>query len=305
MSGGAEQAYPLVFSPDSPMIPVYRTLARIREEPTPVLIEGETGSGKDGLALWLHYNSPRRQAPFIKVDFSSLPGEFVEPELFGYEDPPTLGKLELAQRGTAVLEEIASMDFRVQAKLLNVFEGNQFYRLGGSKEIQLDARIVGLSRTPLAHAVDRQGFRQDLFFRLNQITVRIPPLRERRNEILPIATFLVEQLNGKYKRSSNVHPECRAVFEQYAFPGNIRELQDALKAALLMGPGREITPEALPPSWFLQPRSINNPRSLEEMERHHIAEVLRQEHGRKVKAAEILGISRKTLLEKRKKYGLE
>src|SRR5436190_24253159 len=218
MSSGNDQAYPLVFSADSPMIAVYRTLEKIRENPTTVLIEGESGTGKDALAQWLHYNSPRKDGPYIKIDFSSLPEDLVESELFGYERgaftgavSSKVGKLDLAQRGTAVLDEIVSVDLSVQAKLLNVVEAKQFYRVGGTKSIELDARIIALSSIPLAKAAERQIFRQDLFFRLNLITIRVPPLRERRDEIFPMAEYLLGQLDRKYKTFSKLHPDCRPV----------------------------------------------------------------------------------------------
>src|SRR5437867_1073676 len=312
MSSGKDQAYPFVFSVDSPMHGVYRTLEKIRENPTTVLIEGESGTGKDALAQWLHYNSPRKEGPFIKIDFSSLPEDLVESELFGYERGAftgavnsKLGKLDISQGGTAVLDEIASVDLTVQAKLLNVVEAKQFYRLGGTKSIELDARIVALSSVPLAKAAERQIFRQDLFFRLNLITIRVPPLRERRDEIFPMAEFLLAQLDRKYKVASRLHSDCRSVFQQYEFPGNIRELRNALERAILVTPGQEITPASLPPAWqTARPSAVKMP-SLEDVERNYITEVLKQTHGKKVKAAKILGISRKTLLEKRKKYGLE
>ena len=294
------------------MIAVYRTLERVRETPTTVLIEGESGTGKDGLAQWLHHNSPRHEGPCIKIDFSSLPEELVESELFGYERgaftgavSSKLGKLDLAQAGTAILDEIANVDQTVQAKLLNVVEAKQFYRLGGTKSIALDARIVALSSIPLAQAVERRIFRQDLFFRLNLITIRVPPIRERRNEIFPMAEFLLAQIARKYKITSKLSTSCRPTLEQYEFPGNIRELRNALERALLMAPGPEITPEALPAAWYAPAHSVTKLPSLEEMEKKYIAEVLRQTRGKKVKAAKILGISRKTLLEKRKKFGLE
>ena len=312
MSRVNEQAYPLVFSPDSAMMAVYRTLERVRETPTTVLVEGESGTGKDGLAQWLHYNSPRKDGPCIKIDFSSLPEELVESELFGHERgaftgavSSKLGKLDLAQGGTAILDEIANADTTVQAKLLNVVEAKQFYRLGGTKSIELDARIVVLSSVPLAQAVERRIFRQDLFFRLNLITIRVPALRERRNEIFGMAQFLLSQLGRKYKVNCTLHADCNTVFMEYNFPGNIRELKNVMERALLMASGSEITPDALPASWFASRQNTSRLPSLEEMEKYHIAEVLRQTRGRKVKAAKILGISRKTLLEKRKKYGLE
>jgi len=294
------------------MVSVYRTLEKVRDNPTTVLIEGESGTGKDALAQWLHFNGSRRDGPFIKIDFSSLPEDLVESELFGYERgaftgavASKLGKLDLAQSGSAVLDEIASVGLAVQAKLLNVVEAKQFYRLGGTKSIELDARIVALSSVPLAKAVEREIFRQDLFFRLNLITIRVPPLRERRDEIFPMAEFLLAQLDRKYKASSKLHPDSSAVLQQYDFPGNIRELRNALERAILITPGQDITPEVLPSSWHTSRPAQAKMPSLEDIERDYILEVLRQTRGKKVKAAKILGISRKTLLEKRKKYGLE
>jgi DNA-binding NtrC family response regulator len=312
MSRGNDQTYPFVFSPDSPMVAVYRTLEKVRENPTTVLIEGESGTGKDALAQWLHYNSPRKDNSYIKIDFASLPDDLVESELFGYERgaftgaiSSKLGKLDLAQGGTVVLDEIASVDLTVQAKLLNVVEVKQFYRLGGTKSIELDVRIVALSSVPLAKAVERQIFRQDLFFRLNLITIRVPSLRERRDELFAMAEFLLTQLDRKYKTNSTLHPDSRAVLEHYDFPGNIRELRNALERAILMAPGQEITPERLPTAWYTSRPAATKLPSLEDVERDYIAEVLRQTRGKKVKAAKILGISRKTLLEKRKKYGID
>ncbi len=312
MSSSGDQPYPFVFSADSPLLGVYRTLERVRETVTTVLIEGESGTGKDAVAQWLHYNSPRKNAPCIKIDFSSLPEDLVESELFGYERgaftgaiSSKLGKLDLAQGGTVILDEIGNIDLTIQAKLLNVVEAKQFYRLGGTKCIELDSRIVALSSIPLAQAVDRQVFRQDLFFRLNLITIRVPPLRERRNELFELARFLLAQLDRKYKINSRLHDSCQAVFAQYQFPGNIRELRNALERTMLMAPGQEITPEVLPSSWYAPSHSGNKMPTLDEMEKKYITEVLRQTRGKKVKAAKILGISRKTLLEKRKKYGIE
>jgi len=295
------------------MMDVYRTLEKVLDNPTTVLFEGESGTGKDALSQWLHFNGSRKDGPYIKIDFSSLPEELVESELFGFERgaftgavSAKLGKLDLAQGGTAVLDEIASVDLSVQAKLLNVVEGKEYYRLGGTKPVELDARIVALSSVPLAQAVELQIFRQDLFFRLNLITIRLPPLRERLSEIFPMAEFLLELLERKYKIRSKLHPDCRGVFEQYDFPGNIRELRNGLERAIVIMSGAEITPEALPISWHTsRPAKQAKMPSLEQVERDYITEVLRQTHGKKVKAAKILGISRKTLLEKRKKYGLQ
>src|SRR5215470_4456928 len=204
MSSSASPNYPFVFSANSLMNGVYRTLERVLDNPTTVLIEGESGTGKDAIAQWLHFKSPRRDNPYIKIDFASLPDELVESELFGYERGAftgavnsKIGKLDLAQNGSVVFDEVANIDLSVQAKLLNVVEAKQFYRLGGTKSIELDCRIIALSSVPLAKAVERQMFRQDLFFRLNLITVHVPPLRERRDEVMSIADNLLAQLDRK------------------------------------------------------------------------------------------------------------
>jgi transcriptional regulator with PAS, ATPase and Fis domain len=308
----ALKTYPFVYSPDSPLIAVYRTLEKVLDGDTTVLIEGESGAGKDALAHWLHYNSSRKHGPFIKIDLGSLPEELVESELFGYErgaftgaTTAKLGKLDLAQGGSVVLDEIANVDLRVQAKLLHVVEVKQFFRLGGTRGIGLDCRIIALSSAPLAKAVERRTFRQDLFFRLNLITVRIPALRERRSEIFPMAESLLSQLSKKHNINTSLDPACGAVLVEYDFPGNIRELRNGLERALLIGSGESITPQFLPAAWSSRRVSTaGKMMSLEDMERNYIAEVLKETRGKKVKAARILGISRKTLLEKRKKYGL-
>jgi DNA-binding NtrC family response regulator len=309
---GARASYPFVFAADSPMVGVYRTLERVRETLTTVLIEGESGSGKDALASWLHFTGTRRDSPYIKIDFASLPEELVESEIFGYERGAftgavnsKLGKLDLAQGGTVVLDEIASIDLTVQAKLLNVVEAKQFYRLGGTKSVELDTRIIALSSVPLSKAVERHVFRHDLFFRLNLITLRLPALRERRAEIFPMAEELLAQIDRKYKTNTRLHPDCKAVFESYDFPGNVRELRNGVERATLLTGTREITPNQLPANWQAARLVASKMPSLEEVERNYIVEVLRQTRGKKVKAASILGISRKTLLEKRKKYGLD
>ncbi len=293
------------------MLPVFRTLEKVLDSDTTVLIEGESGTGKDALAHWLHYNSPRKHAPFMKLDLGSLPEELVESELFGYErgaftgaQETKLGKFDLAQGGSIVIDEVASVDLRVQAKLLHVVEAKQFFRLGGTRPVTLDSRIVALSGTPLSTAVERKTFRQDLFFRLNLINVRVPPLRERRNELLTLATRLLAQLDRKYGGSTQLAGDCHAILLSYDFPGNVRELRNGLERALLMSSNGRITPGVLPPNWLVA-RGPGKMPSLEDIEREHIAHVLNQTRGKKTKAAEVLGISRKTLLEKRKKYGLE
>ena len=304
--------YPLVYSDGSPLIPVFQTLEKVLDSPTTVPIEGESGTGKDALACWLHYNSSGRDGPLVKINFAALPEDLVESELFGYERgaftgavQSKQGKLELAQEGTLVFDEVGSVDLGLQSKLLQVVEAKDFYRLGGNQSVHLDARIVALSSVDLARAVEEQTFRQDLFFRLNLITVRVPALRERRSEIFPIAESLVEQLERKYrKRRLRIHPDCRQLLEDYDFPGNVRELRNALERAIVTADGSRINPSDFPKGWRSE-GTAGHLASLEEVEAEHIRKVLEHTRGRKQRAARILGISRKTLLEQRKKYGLD
>jgi transcriptional regulator with PAS, ATPase and Fis domain len=291
---------------------VYRTLEKVLDGDTTVLIEGEGGSGKDGLAQWLHFNSTRRHGPLIKIDLASLPEELVESELFGYERgaftgaaATKLGKLDLGQAGSIILDEIANVDLRIQAKLLNVVETKEYYRLGGTKSTRLDTRLIAITSIPLTDAVQRKTFREDLFFRLNLITVRVPPLRERRGDIFPIAQFLLGQLCRKHNLSRDLDGSCRSILEHYEFPGNLRELKNGLERALLIASQDRILPDDLPRTWSSGASSIKKGlMTLEDVEREHIENVLKQLRGQKVEAAKVLGISRKTLLEKRKKYGL-
>ena len=225
------------------MMSVYRTLERVFESDATVLIEGESGTGKDALAHWLHRNSNRGHAPFIKIDVGSLPDELIESELFGYERgaftgalASKLGKLDLAQGGTLVLDEVANVDLRVQAKLLHVVEAKEYSRLGGTDSIDLSCRVVALSSTPLSQAVEAKTFRQDLFFRLNLITVVIPPLRERAPEIPMIAAALLAQLGRKYSTTVRLDSASETVLTSYDFPGNIRELRNGLERAMLWAP---------------------------------------------------------------------
>jgi transcriptional regulator with PAS, ATPase and Fis domain len=241
-----------------------------------------------------------------------VPADLVESELFGHERgaftgaiQSKLGKLDIASGGTVILDEIGNADITVQAKLLNVVEEKQFYRVGGTRPIEMNSRIVALSSVPLAKAVERGVFRQDLFFRLNLITVYVPPLRERRSEILAIAGKVLLQLDHKYNTNVSLLPECKTVLESYDFPGNVRELRNGLERAVLLSNDQRITLELLPPSWRRTTTTRATMPTLEEVEREYITKVLRETRGKKVKAAKILGISRKTLLEKRKRYGLD
>ncbi len=279
-----------------------------------VLIRGESGAGKDLLASLIHYLGPGREEPLVKIDCASLPLELLESELFGYErgaftgaTGTKRGRLETAGAGTIVLDEIAALTLPMQAKVLRVIEEKRFQRLGGTRTVAVEARIIALTNLDLELAAARGSFRQDLFYRLNVIPLAVEPLRERRADVRPLAVHLLQQLAEVHHRPElRLSPAALAALEKYDFPGNVRELRNLLERAVVYATGPEIRPE----DWPAHVRDSGGAattakKTLRELERAHIAEVLDFTRGRKSKAAAILGISRKALLEKRKRYGLD
>lgn len=279
-----------------------------------VLISGESGVGKDLLASLLHYLGPNAQEPLVKIDCASLPHELVESELFGYErgaftgaTQTKHGRLELAGAGTIVLDEVAALPLAVQAKLLRALEEKSFHRLGGTRAVHVAARIVALTNADLAEAVARGAFREDLYYRLNVLPLSIPPLRERPADIRPLARRLLSQLAEPHRGPARTFSaDALAALERYPFPGNVRELRNILERALVASSAPEISLDALPAHVRQAAQGRDRHKmTLQELERAYIAEILDYTRGKKSKAAAILGISRKNLLEKRKRYGLD
>src|ERR1035438_9632767 len=280
-----------------------------------LLLRGESGTGKDLLAQVIHYLSPVRQEPYVKIDCASLPPELVESELFGHErgaftgaSSQKRGRLEMAGAGTLVLDEVAALTLPTQAKLLRVVEEKKFERLGGNVTLRIDSRLIALTHADLEAAVRQRVFREDLYYRLNVVPIEIPPLRVRRADILPLALHLTEKLcHLHHKPPMTMSLPVRKALESYDFPGNGRELRNILERAVLLAVGDEILTTHLP-AHLAEGRpgaGMERLMTLEDMEQQYIAEVLDHTHGRKSRAAKILGIRRKTLLEKRKRYGLD
>jgi two-component system, NtrC family, response regulator AtoC len=282
---------------------------------TTVLITGESGTGKDQLARWIHQHGPRRDAPFLKIDCASLPTELVESELFGHERGAftgaaarKLGRLEMAQGGTIVLDEVAALSPGIQAKLLRVLEERAFERLGGAETLRMEARLIALTNTDLNKAVSDGRFREDLFFRLNVLAIVIPRLRERRADIPELAAHFLARLGPVHGHAdASCEPEGLLQLESYDWPGNVRELKNAIEHALVFAKQPQLRAEDFPEIV----RAGNNAygagqqlRSLEDVERDVIKATLEATRYKIGRCADVLGISRKTLLEKRKKYGL-
>ncbi len=286
---------------------------RVAETATTLLITGESGTGKDHLARLIHELGPRRDEPFLKIDCASLPQELVESELFGHERGAftgaverKLGRLEMAGAGTIVLDEVAALSPATQSKLLRVLEERQFERLGGTETITITARLVALTNADLARLVSDGKFREDLFFRLSVLTISVPALRARPADILPLANALLERAARIHGRTGVVYSEpVLRMLGEYRWPGNVRELKNSIERALVFSDGLTLIPEDFPESV----RAANTGfgvalRSLEDIEREAIRATLEATRYKISKSAEILGISRKTLLDKRKKYGL-
>ena len=286
---------------------------RVSSTDANVLITGESGAGKDLLAAFIHSKSRRAAHPFVKIDCATLPGELLEAELFGYERgaftgavEAKAGRFEAADRGTVVLDEIAHLSTDAQAKLLRVIERREFERLGGRRTIKLDARVIALTNVDLDEAVKTGRFREDLFYRLNVLNIRVPPLRERRDDLSQLIEHFLELYSDKHGRDAErLSAAARAVLKAYDYPGNARELANIIERAVIVATGRKVEEEDLPAGLraavSTQQRK-SKPQSLAEVEADYIAEILGATGGNKAECARILGISRKNLYEKIARY---
>lgn len=284
---------------------VLETVEKALDHDVSILILGESGSGKDYLAEAIHACGTRRNEPFVHIECASIPAELFETELFGHErgtftdaHARKIGKLELARRGTVYFDEISALTPQLQAKLLRAIQERRFTRLGGSAPVPFEARVISSSNADLHALLERGAIRRDLYYRINVVTLTLPPLRERPEDVLPLAK--------KFLRRKRLDAGAERVLRSYAWPGNIRELRNAIERAALLADGDRITAASLPLlGEDLVAAASRGEWTLADLEAHYIREILRQTRSNYSRAAEILGINRKTLLEKRKKYGLE
>jgi DNA-binding NtrC family response regulator len=300
----------------APMREILEIASRLSQARSPVLVEGESGTGKDLLAHWLHYKGPRRDGPFLKIHCPSIPEDLLESELFGHEKGAftdarmaKAGKIELAAGGTLYFDQIEDLSLALQAKLLRVVEERRFERLGGTRTIEVDVRFVSASTADLRKAVAAGTFREDLYHRLSVVPLTLPPLRQRREDILPLAEmFLERERERKATRARRFEAEAAALLKGYHWPGNVRELRSVVDRAALYTPAEAVPPSALPPHILEQPSTLWVARerrpSLKDVEQAYIRYVLDQVHGSQTRAAAVLGISRKALWEKRRRYGI-
>ena len=295
---------------------VLADVARLVETRTPVLIQGESGTGKDLIAHLLHYGSPRRDAPLIRVHCPSIPEELLESELFGHEKGAftdavrgKLGKVELAAGGSLFFDQVHDLHPKLQAKLLRVVEEHRFERLGGTRTLEVDVRVLASSSVDLRLAVQAGSFRDDLFHRLSVVPLLLPPLRKRREDILPLAELFLDRERERGATGARAFsPEALATLRGYRWPGNVRELRAAVERAALLTSDGEIPLKALPQAVLERPEALWEGRArlppLRDVEQAYIRHVLEQSRGNQTQAAQLLGISRKALWEKRRRFGI-
>ena len=317
MSAAAAGAWAGVVARSPAMQRVRELAQRLADSRAPVLIEGESGTGKDLLAWWLHALGPRRDGPFLKVHAPSIPDELAESDLFGHErgaftdaQRTKLGKLELASGGTLYLDQLQDLSPALQAKLLRVVEECRFERLGGTRAVEVDLRFVSSSSVDLRVAAAAGRFREDLYHRLAVVPLQLPPLRERLEDLLPLAElFLARERARGTTRALAFEDEAAAALRAYAWPGNVRELKGVVeRAALYAGAAERLPLAALPPQVAAGPGALWAGRerrpTLRDVERSYIRFVLDDVEQNQTRAAAILGISRKALWEKRRRFGM-
>jgi|GEM_PF-774607 len=290
---------------------------------TSVLIEGETGTGKEMVSLFIHFSSDRKLGPFICLNCGAIPGELMESELFGYEKGSftgslkdgKMGKFELADCGTLLLDEITDLPLNCQSKLLRVLETKKFYRIGGIQEITPDVRIIALTNKDINKLVEEGKFRQDLYYRLSVVRISIPPLRERKEDIIPLSKYFMIKYNQKFNKNFKVvSPQAEQILLNHSWKGNIRELRNVIEGIILTSEGETILPSHFKnfffiPSWQSNERTAQKPQLppdgivLDDHIKNLVEQAVKRTGGNKTHAAQLLGISRPTFLYRLKKYG--
>jgi two-component system response regulator AtoC len=294
-----------------------------RSADTTVLIEGETGTGKELLAEYIHSLSPRASFPFIPINCGAFPPDLLESELFGYEkgaftgasEKGKMGKVEAAEKGTLFLDEVGELPLPAQVKVLRVLESKEYFKLGGVEKKKADVRILAATNKDLESEIKKKNFRDDLFFRLNVVRLMIPPLRDRQEDILALFRFFMERFNEQFQKGfTAISPEAQERILVYPWPGNVRELRNAVERIILLERGERVLERHLSflggqggyPAQGAFPETQIPPQGiiLDEVMKAYILEALRMKKGNKAQAARLLGISRSALLYRMEKYGM-
>jgi two-component system response regulator AtoC len=312
----------VVFGRSEVMQSVRERLDKVAGANVPVLIQGESGTGKDIIARMIHTQSPWKTGPYVKVNCPAIPGTLLESELFGYEKGAFTGaygmkpgRVEMAHRGTLFLDEISELDLGLQSKLLQLLQDGQFCRIGAQEDKKVEVRIVCATNRKLEEEIENGTFRQDLFYRINVVNLHLPPLRERRADIADLATYFLEYYNRKYNaRARSLSGELIGILQKYHWPGNIRELENLIKRYVILGNEEAITSDLVTreQEYFNPEIPIDGQISLKkitrqavrELERKIILKVLQSNHWNRKQAARALSISYRALLYKIRDAGL-
>jgi two-component system response regulator PilR (NtrC family) len=314
-----------ILGQSSKMVSLYDLLEKVSPTKTNILITGESGTGKELVAKAIHYNSPRKEKPFVTLNCGAIPETLIESELFGHMKgaftdaiATKKGLFEVADEGTLFLDEISELPLLMQVKLLRVLQDREFKRVGGTEDIRVDVRIISATNKDLEEAVKTKRFREDLFYRLNVIQIRLPSLRERKEDI-PLLTnhFLKKYSEELNKNISKVSPEALQILLSYEYPGNVRELQNIIERAVALESSQELTPKNLNSYLSESPllkkgaidieipnEGIDMEKMVEDLERTLLLKALDKTKGIKKKAAELLHINFRSMRYRLEKYGL-
>ena len=287
------------------MVEIYKTISRVAPTDMTVLIEGETGTGKELIARMVHRNSARASQPFVPVDCAGIPPTLIESELFGAmrgaftgADRDRVGVFESANRGTVLLDEIGEVDLNFQMKLLRFMQEREIRPVGAARAKPVDVRVIAATNRDLQKLVDENKFRGDLWFRLNVARIEIPPLRERRADVPLLALFYLNHYNAKYGQNARLMDSGVKAMQEQTWPGNVRQLQHLIERLTILAPGGQITSEAVHDSLSAMEPREHSVETLADAEQDQIRRVLAATGGNKSRAAQILGIERKTLYRK-------
>ena len=301
---------------------LFKNMSRIiHRGVTQVLITGETGTGKSLIARALHQHGARKKQPFVAINCGAIPDTLIESELFGHEkgaftDAVTekKGLFEVAHRGVLFLDEIGDMPIQTQSKLLHVLEEREIRRIGGTQSLKVDVCVLAATNKNLVEAVQNSAFREDLYFRLNVIPLHVPPLRERPDEVPQLVNFFIQKFSTEYAGAptKKVTPQAMSALRRYQWPGNIRQLENYLRRIFVLSENVVIDMEELPPEILDTSLPVTDVEfdipedgvSLEEIIKEYVCSALTKTHGQQIKAAQLLGISRRKLQHRMQKYGL-
>ncbi|HTU03417.1 MAG TPA: sigma-54 dependent transcriptional regulator [Candidatus Sulfotelmatobacter sp.] len=306
-----------VVGASGPMLEVFKTVARVAPTRSTILVQGESGTGKELIARTIHFNSDRAHGPFVAVDCGALPETLLESELFGHERGAFTGAaamkrglFEAGRGGTCLLDEIGDVPPAVQSRLLRVLQEHEIRRVGGTEPIKVDTRIIVATHKDLEAEVKARRFREDLFYRLSVVTIRLPPLRDRRDDIPLLAEFFLRKSALEAgKPVERISPDALALLCRHSWPGNVRELEHVIERAVILTQNPTLVPQDLPAELQGGGTGDSAPLapilSLREMERRHLLLALEQAQGNRTRAAEWLGVTRRTLYRMAARYGID